>query len=118
MGVYTTAVLHGALIPIKFLISFEFLLLATAPSIIGFTILNGWRYHLSHQRMDMALLGTWLLLGLVIGLYFLYYALDFTPQLWARGIWFSDNDILHLGLIGWMLYIFRIVLPEIKDLSG
>ncbi len=118
MGVYTTAVLLGALIPVKFLISFEFLLLATAPSIVGFIILNGWRYQQFHQRMDAVLLGTWLLLGVVIGLYFLYYALDITPWLWGRGIWFSDNDILHLGLIGWMLYIFRILLPEIEDLSS
>jgi len=117
MGLYITAVFAGALVPIKFLISFEFLILVVAPSIIGFAVLNGWRYWRLRQRMDAVLLGTWLFLGVVIGLYFLYYLLGITPWLWSRGIWFSDNDILHLGLIAWMLYIARVVLSEIKDLS-
>jgi hypothetical protein len=39
--------------------------------IIGFILLNGWRYRQLRSRMDAVLLGTWLSLGVVIGLYFL-----------------------------------------------
>jgi len=99
MGLYATAVLLGALAPVQFPISFEFLILAMAPSIIGFIILNSWRYWRFRQRLDAVLLGTWLSFGAVLGLYFLYYLLGITSRLWAQGIWFSENDVLHLGLI-------------------
>jgi len=117
MALYATAVLIGALVRVQFLISFEFLILAAAPSIVGFTLLNGWRYWQFRQRLDAVLLGTWLSLGAVIGLYFLYYLLGITPWLWAQGIWFSENDVLHLGLIAWMVYIGRVVLPRVRDLA-
>ncbi|MBP6472162.1 MAG: hypothetical protein KBE23_17050 [Chloroflexi bacterium] len=118
MGLYTTAVLIGAFVPVKFLVSFEFLILIAGPGIFGFALLNGWRYKRLRQRTDAVLLGTWLALGVVIGLYFLYYLLGITSRLWAQGIWFSENDILHLGLIAWMLYIGLTVLPQVQDLAG
>jgi hypothetical protein len=117
MGLYAIAVLIGAFVPVKFLVSFEFLILAAAPGILGFTLLNGWRYRQFRQRLDAVLLGTWLSLGVVIGLYFLYYILGITSRLWAQGIWFSENDILHLGLIAWMVYIGRVVLPQVQDVA-
>ncbi|MBP6473621.1 MAG: hypothetical protein KA773_24485 [Chloroflexi bacterium] len=117
MGLYATAVLLGAFVPVKFLVSFEFLILTAAPSIVGFILLNGWRYRQLRLRLDAVLLGTWLSLGMVIGLYFLYYLLGITSRLWAQGIWFSENDVLHLGLIAWMVYIGRVVLPQVQDLA-
>jgi len=116
MGLYATAVLIGVWAPVQFFISFEFLILAAAPSIVGFILLNGWRYWQFRQRLDAVLLGAWLSLGAVIGLYFLYYLMGVTPRLWAQGIWFSENDVLHLGLIAWMVYIGRVVLPQVQDL--
>jgi len=62
-------------------------------------------------------LGTWLSLGAMIGLYFLYYLLGITSRLWAQGSWFSENDVLHLGLIAWMVHIGRVVLPQVRDLA-
>jgi hypothetical protein len=32
-------------------------------------------------------------------------------------MWFPENDILHLGLIAWMVYISRVVLPQVQDLT-
>jgi hypothetical protein len=54
-------------------------------------------------------------LGLTIGAYFLYWALDITDVLWEQGIWFSENDVLHLGLLLWMVYIAVYVAKRIVD---
>ncbi len=116
--VYVIIVLVGAIALIKFLISFELLLLVTAPSVLFFFGLNVWRYVKFRARMDLVLLGAWLWLGITIGVYWLYLALDITPELWARGVWFSENDVLHIGLIIWMLYLALIVARHVKDVPN
>jgi hypothetical protein len=108
-------VLTGAFLPIRFLVSFEFLVLATAPSILTFLGLSAWRYRRAGSRMDLALVGTWLWLGLAVGAYDLYLVLDVTQALRTRGIWFSENDVLHVGPIVWMLFIAIVVAPRLSD---
>ena len=66
--------------------------------------------------MDLVLLGTWTWLILTIGAYFLYYLSGLSQKLWAQGIWFTENDVLHIGLIIWMLYIVGMVSSQIVDL--
>ncbi len=117
LSLYIFITLIGSLTPIKFMISFELLLIFTAPSILMFFILNGWRYLKFKGELDLALLGTWFGLGLIIAIYFLYYTLGITQDLWSQGIWFSENDVLHIGLIIWMLYIGLVVAPKMEDLS-
>lgn len=115
LALYLIVVIIGVLIPVKFLISFELLLLVAAPAIVIFLILNGWRYSKLKQRLDLALLGTWGWLILTIAAYFLYYISDLTQILWKQQIWFSENDVLHIGLIIWMVYIMKVVAYHIKD---
>lgn len=107
-ALYTAALTVGSLQPRQFLISFELLLAFAAPSVVLFLIQNGWHYLRQRQKMDLALLGVWVWLALTIGAYFLYYLSGLTGRLWAQGIWFSENDVLHIGLIIWMLFIARI----------
>ena len=116
-AVYLVVVLVGALIPVKFLISFELLLIFAAPTILALLILNGRRYARLRERMDLALLGAWAWLALTIGAYFVYLMLGVTAMLWARGIWFSENDVLHIGLIVWMVYLARVVAPRVRDMA-
>lgn len=114
---YFILVMIGAWIPVKFLISFEFLLLAAAPGIVVLFAISFMRYAKQKQRVDLIYLGTWLLLGFVILAYFIYFSSGYTALFWARGIWFSENDVLHIGLILWMLYIAFLLAPRVKDLS-
>ncbi|MBM4428449.1 MAG: hypothetical protein FJ031_14610 [Chloroflexi bacterium] len=99
----------------KFMISFELLLLFTAPTILALFILNSRRYSKFKVHMDWVLVVTWLWLGATIAAYFIYLSLNFTDMLWEHGIWFSENDVLHLGLISWMVYIARNVAHQITD---
>jgi hypothetical protein len=117
VALYVIVVLIGALVPVKFLISYELLILVAAPNILVFFVLNGWRYCTATDGMDLALLGTWTWLGITVGMYFLYLGLDITQELWAQGIWFSENDVLHVGLIIWMIYIAVIVANRVVDVS-
>jgi hypothetical protein len=114
-ALYMGVVLVGALVPVKFLISFELLLLVAAPNILILFVLNGRRYYKLKDPMDLALLGTWLGLGITLGAYFLYLVLEVTPELWAQGVWFSENDVLHIGLILWMIYIALVVARRVVD---
>jgi hypothetical protein len=114
---YFLLVMIGAWVPVKFLISFEFLLLAAAPGIVVLFAISFMRYIKQKQQLDLIYAGTWLLLGVIIAAYFLYFISGNTASLWARGIWFSENDILHIGLILWMLYIAFLLAPRVKDLT-
>jgi len=112
---YFMVVMVGALIPVKFLISFELLLVVAAPAIIAFFVINGGRYYKNKLRLDLILLGAWLWLGVTIAAYFLYLISGNTASLWAKGFWFSENDVLHIGLIIWMFYLAFALAPQVKD---
>ena len=115
LALYGVALLVGTLIPIRFLISFEFLLVVTAPSIVLVIVHNAWRYNRLKRRLDRVLLGTWAGLALTIAAYFVYLISGFTQRLWSQGRWFSENDVLHLGLIAWMIYIALALAPQLAD---
>lgn len=112
---YAVTLIAGVISLNKFLISFELLLLVTAPSIVAFLILSGWRYFKSRNPMDLGLLVTWIWLGLTISAYFAYLQLGFSETLWESGLWFSENDVLHIGLISWMLYIAISLAKRVHD---
>jgi len=115
LSLYAIALLVGTLIPVRFLISFEFLLVVTAPSIILVIVHNAWRYRRYKRRLDRVLLGTWAGLALTIAAYFIYLISGLTQRLWSQGLWFSENDVLHLGLIAWMIYIVLALAPQLAD---
>ncbi len=114
-SLYVVISLLGSIIPIRFLISFELLVIFLIPIFIFFFILNFWRYRINRSKVDLSLIYIWLSLGLIMLVYFLYLTGGVTDLLWEMGIWFSENDVLHIGLIFWMLFINRNIKRHLGD---
>ena len=114
--VYVLIVVIGSVIPITILISFELMVLFLAPSIMIFILFNLKRRRRLKQPIDLYLLRIWVFLIIIMGTYFLYFMTNVTEILWEHDIWFSANDVLHIGLILWMLYIW-FTLNKFKKLN-
>ena len=114
---YVILTIIGGLIPLKTLITFELMVWVSAPIFLTVLILNGWHYYQFGAPLDLALLGAWLGLLCTMVAYWLYDRLNITPRLWAKGegIWFSQNDVLHAGLILWMIYLAAVVAGHVHD---
>jgi hypothetical protein len=67
------------------------------------------------DSMDLVLLGSWIILLGTMMAYWIYRKHSITKKLWAKGIWFSENDVIHIFLIFWMIYIVTVVANRIKD---
>lgn len=107
--VYIFIAVIGSVIPIKFLISFELMVIFLVPNIVIFILFDFKRFIRLKKPIDLYLLLIWVFLIIIMGSYFLYLVTDITEILWEHGIWFSENDVLHIGLITWMLYIWFII---------
>ena len=118
--VYVIFTLVGGIVPVKSLITFNLMVRVSTPILLLLFILNAWRYHMLRDPMDLALLGTWILLLLILAAYYLYDNLDITQKLWAKGegIWLSQNDVLHIGLILWVIYLATVVANRVEDYTG
>lgn len=114
--VYTISTFIGGIIPVRLLITFEWMVWFSTPVFLINIILNIWRYYLYSSPIDLVLIGTWVLLFFTMAAYWLYDKLGITPRLWAKGIWFSQNDVLHIGLIIWMIYIAAVVTSRVTDI--
>lgn len=115
--IYTLVVLIGAFTLQEFLISFELLLLTAGSNILLLFVISLSRTLQYQDMLDRRLLITWVWLGGVIGVYYLYLLSGVENILWERGLWFSANDILHIGLISWMAHIALGLSGDLRDLS-
>lgn len=57
----------------------------------------------------------WLVLTFVA--YYAYAAAGMTRTLWddGAGFYFSENDVLHVGMIGWLAYAGTVVVRRLRD---
>lgn len=115
--IYSTLLFYGAFSPIQFLVSFEFLSLASTPSVFFFIWLYGKAYKQTNDKMNLYLRNTWIILIGVIVAYAVSLVLGITQILWAKGIWFTENDVLHVGMIYWVYYILVKLPDTVKDLT-
>ena len=66
--------------------------------------------------MELYLILVWLGMAIVMAAYYVSAIIGLTELMWSQGIWFSDNDVLHIGLILWMIYVGIIVRKHVFDI--
>lgn len=114
--IYTIVLLAGSIISNQFLISYELFTIFFMPMFLLFFIISVVQYKRSKDELNKTLLYTWILFLIVNISYYVYYFLGFTESLYENtGIWFSANDVLHVALILWMLYIQFILKRKIEQ---
>ncbi len=119
--VYCILAVVGVLLPSKTLLSFEVLMLFALPGIILVMVVSAlrWRSGVDRAARSCAKWIFWaaVLLVVVQIAYFGYYAAGVTQTLWAggAGFYFSENDVLHVGMIGWLIFVAATLGPRLVD---
>ncbi len=118
-AVYLVITIIGVLLPSATLLSFAVLMLFALPGILVVIVVAGRRYRSTRDPMDRSLVIAAVLLVLVQVAYFAYYAAGITAVLWddGTGFYFSENDVLHVGLILWLWYVVAVVGRHLRDAS-
>lgn len=116
-AVYVVITIIGVLMPSATLLSFAVLMLFALPGILVVIVVAGRRYRSTRDPMDRSLVIAAVLLILVQVAYFAYYAAGITAVLWddGNGFYFSENDVLHVGLILWLWYVVAVVGRHLRD---
>jgi len=99
----------------RLMLSFEMAQYFITPTLIIFIALNTTRYFAHRQPLDLAMLISWALLIATSISYSIYMSAGYTQQLWARGIWFSENDVLHVGVMIWLVYLGLGLSGKVQD---
>lgn len=101
----------------KVLLSFEVLMLFALPGVLFVLLISGKKYFQTKSKLDGSLFWAAIYFILVQVAYFYYYAAGYTQALWQNGtgFYFSENDVLHVGMILWLIYIIKSVGKELQD---
>ena len=117
--VYLGITVAGVLLPSAVLLSFAVLMLFALPGILIVILVAARRYRTTHDPMDRSLvIAAVLLIGVQVA-YFAYWAAGLTAVLWdeGQGFYFSENDVLHIGMILWLWYVVAVVGRHLRDAS-
>jgi hypothetical protein len=117
--VYLGITVAGVLLPSAVLLSFAVLMLFALPGILIVILVAARRYRTTHDPMDRSLVIAAVLLIGVQAAYFAYWAAGLTAVLWdeGQGFYFSENDVLHIGMILWLWYVVAVVGRHLRDAS-
>jgi len=88
------------------LLSFEVLIVFSVPGALALAVIAGVRYRKTHDPMARSILIAIVLLIAVQVAFFTWQTLGLTQSLWdsGNGFYFSENDVLHVGMILWLGY--------------
>ncbi|TXI81449.1 MAG: hypothetical protein E6Q44_04320 [Flavobacteriales bacterium] len=115
--VYCLVLAAGVLLPDKTLLSFEVLMLFALPGVITVIVVSAVRYRRTKDTAARWILWAAILLIAVQVAYFAYYAAGVTQSLWdaGAGVYFSENDVLHVGMVAWLVFVAATLGPRLRD---
>ena len=115
--VYCAVAVVGVYLPSALLLSFEVLMLFALPGIIIVSVVAWRHFRATGDRGARGIFIVALALVVVNVAYFGYYAAGVTEALWddGNGFYFSANDVLHIGLIAWLVYVAVALGPTLRD---
>jgi hypothetical protein len=97
-------------------VSFEFLLGYISPIYLYIFIITAYQFTKAKEYHGLKkYANAWLILMITIIAYYFYLSFGFTELLWEKGIWFSANDVLHLGMMGWLYYLSNNLIEMVED---
>ena len=116
-AVYLVVAAVGTYLPSALLLSFEVLMLFALPGIVLVIVLAARGYRATRDHLDRSLIIAAVFLVVVQIAYFAYYAAGITATLWkdGQGVYFSENDVLHVGMILWLAYVVFAVGRRLRD---
>lgn len=106
---YLLLTLWAAFKPVKALLSFEWMSLVSLLPVLWMLGLHSWQAIGTDNSMEWRFVGVWLGLFASMLAYGLYFKFGITQWLWQRGRWFSENDVLHVTLIIWVVYLYMLI---------
>jgi len=115
---YSIFMLIGAVLPNRFMVSYEGFMAFVGGNFVLMFILSLRHYLLHRDRLNLCL--TWLWVGfLIVNLgYFAALFSGYSGPLYMRtGIWFNENDVLHALLILWAAQIYLSLWKRLADRS-
>jgi len=112
---YTIICLIGTYLPNAFMVSFEMMILFTLPAYLYIIALHLYQYLKNRDKQLLKYLSCWAILALTLVAYAVYLSNHFTEKLWSQGVWFSENDVLHIFMITWCFYIYFFLLDDVRD---
>ena len=116
---YVVLLMLGAATSTRFLISYELFTLFWMPFFVFYFIRNIINVRKTSARLDKAFIVFWLFFLGVNVAYYVYHFIGVTDFLFTSyGLWFSDNDVLHVGLILWFVYFQLRIMPELDGVRN
>jgi len=113
LPIYAVLLTVGSIAGIQFLVSYEMLCIFFMWHFIVFFVINIRNYRSEiNKEMNKKFIITWSLFLILNILYYIYYLSGLSPVLYQNtGVWFNQNDLLHVLMIGWFVYMY-ISLPK------
>jgi len=116
-AVYIALAAYGAATGVRILISFELLMIFAAPGLLFILVIAAVRWLRDRDSMALAIIGAGVWLIITIAAYSAYLAAGLTESLWdgGDGFYLSENDVLHIGMIFFIVHIVAAVGNRLRD---
>ena len=115
---YALVLTIGSVASIQFLVTYELFSIFFMSHFLVFFILSIKEYKAKGDVMNKRFIIAWIMFLIVNVSYYIYYWLELSEMLYnSTGIWFNQNDVLHVLLLFWFIYIWFALPNTIKDID-